>query len=157
MGSALQFLVFILDDRRYALPLSQVDRVIRAVDSTPLPHAPPIVLGAVDLHGTLLPLLSVRARLRIASRPVGVNDCFIIARTSRRTVALVVDSVENIVAYPASSIVAPEAVVAGWEQIDGLMRTEDGLILIYNLDRFLSLHEGEAMEKALEAQVLHGN
>jgi purine-binding chemotaxis protein CheW len=157
MGSTLQFLIFSLDDRRFALPLSQVDRVIRAVDSTPLPHAPPIVLGVMDLHGTLLPVLSVRARLKTAIRPVGVDDHFIVARTSRRAVALVVDDVETIVAYPSTSIMPPEEIVAGWDQIEGVMHLEGGLILIYDLDRFLSLQEDDALGKALEGQVRHGN
>jgi hypothetical protein len=37
------------------------------------------------------------------------------------------------------------------------MHLEGGLILIYDLDRFLSLQEDDALGKALEGQVRHGN
>jgi purine-binding chemotaxis protein CheW len=111
----------------------------------------------MDLHGKLIPVLSVRARLQIADRPVSVDDQFIIARTSRRTVALVVDRVEDVVACAPSSIVAPEKIVAGWEHTEGVMHVESGLILIYDLDRFLSLQEDEVLEHALKGQVRDGH
>jgi len=41
-----QLVVFTLDDRRYGLPLSAVERAVRMVDVTPLPQAPQIVLGS---------------------------------------------------------------------------------------------------------------
>jgi len=54
--------VFALDGQRYALALHQVQRVIRVVAITPLPQAPAIVLGVIDLGGVVIPsLTSVRA------------------------------------------------------------------------------------------------
>jgi purine-binding chemotaxis protein CheW len=43
--------VFTLDDQRYALDLDSVQRSIRVVAITPLPEAPAIVLGIIDLGG----------------------------------------------------------------------------------------------------------
>lgn len=60
--------VFRLDERRYALPLSVVERVIRAVEVTPLPKAPPIVLGAIDVQGRVVPVLNVRRRFLMPDR-----------------------------------------------------------------------------------------
>ncbi len=38
-----QLVVFVVDGQRYALPLEIVERVVRAVEVTPLPEAPPII------------------------------------------------------------------------------------------------------------------
>ena len=51
MDATIQLLVFELDGRRYALPLRQVERVIRAVDVTPLAGVPAILLGVIDVDG----------------------------------------------------------------------------------------------------------
>jgi purine-binding chemotaxis protein CheW len=37
MSDIAQLVVFRLDERRYALPLAVVERIVRAVDVTPLP------------------------------------------------------------------------------------------------------------------------
>ena len=58
MSDIAQLVVFRLDERRYALPLAVVERVVRAVDVTPLPKAPPMVLGVIDVHGRVLPVLN---------------------------------------------------------------------------------------------------
>jgi purine-binding chemotaxis protein CheW len=110
----------------------------------------------MDLHGKIVPVLCIRTRLNIATRPIRVDDHFIIAHTSRRTVALVVDRVEEVVACAPSSIVPPEKVVGGWGETEGLMQMEGGLIVIYDLDRFLSLQEDAMLATALEVQVRDG-
>ncbi len=47
---------FFLDDRRFAVPLSTVMRVERIVAITPLPKAPDIVLGVINMHGQIIPV-----------------------------------------------------------------------------------------------------
>jgi len=47
--------VFSLDDQRYAVALARVQRALRVVAITPLPKAPAIVLGIVDLGGVVIP------------------------------------------------------------------------------------------------------
>lgn len=149
MNSSLQLLVFGLNDRRYALHLAQVDRVVRAVDATPLPHAPAIVCGAIDLHGNIVPVLSMRRRLGLADREITPDDHFVIARTSRQSVALIVDSTVGVIERAAEDIVSASNVVPRLEQIEGLVRLDDDLLLIHDLDRFLSLDEQRELETAL--------
>ena len=61
-------IVFILDSQRFALPLDVVERVVRAAASDPLPNAPPIVRGVIDVGGEVLPLLSLRHRFGLPDR-----------------------------------------------------------------------------------------
>ena len=60
MNARRTIVVFLVDGQRYALPLSAVDRAVRAVAVTPLPEMPPQVLGAINVHGRVLPVLSLR-------------------------------------------------------------------------------------------------
>ena len=83
----VRLVVFLLDDRCFGLHLDAVDRVLPAVDITPLPKAPEIVLGLINVKGKVTPVLDVRRRFRLEEREVGLQDHFIVARTSRRTVA----------------------------------------------------------------------
>lgn len=142
--------VFRLDHQRFALPLGAVERVVRAAEVTPLPKAPGIVLGAIDIHGQVLPVLNVRRRFLLPERATGPADWFLLAHTGRRTVALVVDESEGVVERPEADIVRSTAIVPGLTQFPGVVRLDDGLVLIYDLDTFLSLDEARALDDAME-------
>jgi purine-binding chemotaxis protein CheW len=156
MKGSIQFLVFSLDERPYAVRLSQTVCVIHAVDYTALPQSPGSVLGVIDLHGQVVPLLDIRKRFGCIEREVRVEDRFIIARTSRRTVALAVDVVTGVVERPAGDVIAAESILPHMQQIEGVIQLEDGLVLIHDLDRFLSLEEDQALEQAVVGKLEHG-
>ena len=156
MDKQLQLLVFILDQRQYGLRLSQVQRVVRAVDATPLPNAPEIVLGAIDVQGAIVPLFNIRRRFGLVEREIDPDDQFVIANTSKRTVALAVDEVKDVIERPAEQIVAAANILSRLDMIAGAVKLEDGLVLIHDLDRFLSIDEDRALEEAFARQADHG-
>ena len=141
--------LFTLDEPRYALPLSAVERVVRAVEITPLPKAPEIVLGAIDAQGRVIPVVDVRKRFRLPAREMNVDDRFIIARTSRRLVALAVDSVIGIRTLADGEVVSAEQALPFAEYLRGVAKMEDGIVLIYDLEQFLSLDEERVLDAAL--------
>ena len=145
-----ELVVFTLDEQRYALRLAAVERVVRAVEVTPLPKAPEIVLGMINAQGRIVPVVNVRKRFQLPEREVELSDQFIIARTSRRTVALVVDAVNEVVPCPEAQVVAAEKILPGLEHVAGVLKLPDGMIFVHDLDRFLSLDEEQALEAAME-------
>jgi len=157
MNEEIQFLTFCLDDRFYAIRLSQIERVVRSVDATPLPQAPAMVLGVISYHGEIVPLLNTRKRLGCPEKDVRLDDQFIIARTSRRLVALVVDGVRNIIEHTPEEIVSAKKIFHQLEQIEGVIQFDDGLILIHDLNQFLSLNDEQELEQALARHPSHGN
>lgn len=142
-------LVFALDEPRYAIGLSSVERVARAVEIMPLPKAPEIVLGVINAQGRILPVLDIRKRFRLPEHEMKLNDRFIIARTARRVVALVVDSVIGIRDVSNGRMMSAEQSLPFAKYLKGVAKTEDGLVLIYDLDQFLSLDEERTLDKAL--------
>lgn len=146
MGS---YAVLCLDDMRVALPLPCVERVVRAVYLTLLPDAPEIVLGVVNVQGRVIPAVNMRRRFRLPDREIALTDQLVIAHASQRTVALMADAVSGIFEYAEPDIVGAETIIPGLEYIDGVVKLSDGLILIHNLDRFLSLEEAESLDRAM--------
>lgn len=141
MSEIARLVVFRLDERRYALPLTVVERVVRAVDVTPLPKAPAIVLGAINVQGRAFPVLNLRRRFLMPDREIGPADWFLFAHTARRTVVLVVDGLEGVIERPQAEIVLSTQIVPGLEQFPGVLRLDDELVLIHDLERFLSSDE----------------
>lgn len=147
-------IVFAMDDRRYALPLRAVDRVVRMVAVTPLPKAPDIVFGVVNIQGRVIPVINMRRRFRLPEREIALTDQLVVAHTVRRPVALVADAVLDVIACPVQSLIAAEEVLPNIEYVEGVIKLADGLILIHDLDKFLSLEEEDFLDYALENSAL---
>lgn len=150
MNDSNIFLAFILDGGRYALPLPAVDRVVRMVAITPLPKAPDIVLGVVNIQGRVIPVVNMRRRFCLPEREIALTDQLVVAHTARRPVALVANAVLDVIACPAQSLIAVEDVLPDVEYVEGVVKLVDGLILIHDLDKFLSLEEENFLAHALE-------
>ncbi len=150
-----QLVVFRLDEERYALALAVVERIVRAAEVTPLPKAPAIVLGVIDLEGRVLPVLNVRRRFRLPEREISPADQFLIARCEWRTVVLVVDEVQEVIERSPTEIVGAAQIVPGLEQIQGVIKLDDRLVLIHDLGSFLSLDEARSLDEAISQEVAH--
>lgn len=97
MNSNESVVVFRIDQSNYALDLTAVERSVHAVEVTPLPAAPDSVWGAINVHGSVVPVFNLRRRLGLTQREIGLYDHFLLARTSKGTVALVADNVLGVV------------------------------------------------------------
>jgi len=153
MNQSSQLVIFHLDDGKFALFLAAVMRIIRVVQITSLPQAPEIVLGVINMHGVIIPVFDVRKRFHFPPRDMQIDDQFIVATTSQRTVALLVDSVNDVIEIPQEKVITGESILPGLEYVDGVVKTEDGMILIHDLEAFLSLQEGKALLEAMEEYV----
>ena len=149
--AGMQLVVFRLEARLHAVPLAAVERVVAAADVTPLPGAPRAVLGAIDLAGRILPVFCLRRRFFLPDRPLSPADQFLVVRTLRRTLALVVDDVRE-VATCAAPWTDTHALAPGLEPFQGVARLPDGLLLIHDLERLLSADEEQALAGALEGR-----
>lgn len=147
--SPLQFVSFALDTGRYALPLAAVERLVPVVELTPLPKGPEIVMGIVSLEGRIIPVVNVRRRFGHPDREVQLSDQLIVARTSRRPVALLVDRVEDLIERAEHEIIQAPDVLPGLEYVRGVAKLADGLVLIHDLDSFLSLEEEQMLGEVL--------
>ena len=150
MKETTQLVIFALHDQRVALPLASVDRVVRLVEITALPKAPAIVLGVVNVQGRIIPVIDLRRRFGWEERAPDVTDQLIIARTARRRVALLVDRVLEIAHPPADTVLLePGAILPGLDYVQGVVKMQDGLVLIHDLDTFLSVDEEAGLDRAL--------
>ena len=144
-----QIVTFSLDQRVYALPLNSVVRVIHALYISSLPKAPNIVCGVINVKGVIIPVVDIRKRFGFASREIDSNDQLIIANTGKRTIALMVDEVNEILVIDAGQqINTREEMSYAW-YIGGIAKIQDELVLIYDLERFLDLDEEKKLEMAL--------
>jgi purine-binding chemotaxis protein CheW len=151
MNQLIWLVRFHLDGRKHALFLSAVIRIIRIVEIASLPKAPEIVAGIINFQGQVIPVFDIRRRFRLPPREASLDDPMIIATTAKRTVSLMVDSVDDVIEIPEERITAAGQILPELGYVEGVLKTEDGMVLIHDLEKFLSLPEEKALENALEA------
>jgi purine-binding chemotaxis protein CheW len=76
------------------------------------------------------------------------------ARTSRRTVALIVDEVTGVSASSEQASITTAKILPGIDHVDGVIKVEDGLVLIHDLETFLSLEEEKKLNIALKSRTV---
>jgi purine-binding chemotaxis protein CheW len=145
-------LVFEVAGRRFGLPAATVQEVVRAVALAPMPKAPAVVEGVINLRGTLVPVLDIRGRFRLPSKPVTPTDHLVVARTGPRLVALRVDRARELVALDRADLQPAADVVPGAEYVTWLAKSAEEVLLIHDLDTFLSHAEAAALAEALPAE-----
>ena len=145
-------MTFTLDDGRYALDVFAVRRVVRVVEVTPLPGAPHGVVGVVDVSGEVVPVFDLRVRFGLEPREVRLSDQLVVAAASRRTVALLVDGVEDVLEAQEDAVVPAADVLPGLGHVEGVLTLADGLVFLHDLDTILSLQEARELDEAMEAR-----
>ena len=148
MNKLTHLVSLVLDEHRYALPLNQVERVIPSIEITPLPYAPEIIAGVINFLGRIIPIVNIRKRFRLPERDITLDDQIIISKTTARPVALVVDQVIGVIEIPVAAVTNAEKILPGMKYTEGVIKLEDGMILIHDLDGFLSLEEVKKLNQA---------
>ncbi|MBT3385827.1 MAG: purine-binding chemotaxis protein CheW [Prolixibacteraceae bacterium] len=146
----IKILVFSLDELSYALDLSTIERVVAAVEITPLPKAPEIITGVINYHGKIITVFNIRKLFNLPCREIEPENQFIIAQTKKRLVAIITDSVTGIVELNPRQIVNAEQEFPFTDYISGVANLGANLILINDLDKFLSIDEAKLLEKAIK-------
>lgn len=144
-----QVVVFNIDDKNFALYLKVVRRILPSVEITPLPGAPKVVLGIINLEGEVIPVFNTRLRFQFKMKEMELSDRLIIVQTKKRNVALLVDDVKDVIEIIGEDLVMSGDILPGQKYIDGVIKLEDSLILIHDVDKFLSLYEEEKLNNAI--------
>lgn len=139
--------MFTLDDVRFGVRAEDVVEIVRAVWVTPLPGAPDVVEGVIDVRGRLVPVLDLRRRFGLPPRKITTEDHMILVRAARRTRALRVDRATDITMVAPADIGPPAHLEIA--HLAGVARLEDGLLLLADLAGFLSEAEARSLDEAL--------
>jgi purine-binding chemotaxis protein CheW len=137
MLEPLQVCTFTLGAQVFALPVSEIQEVVRHLETTPVPLAPPAVRGLANLRGIVATSIELRARLGMAARPPGEGEVTVVVRTEDGPVCLVVDDVGDVVEVDPDAMERPPETLrpAVRELVRGLCKLDDHLILLLDKSR----------------------
>lgn len=147
--SQSKIVLFEVARQRFAALLSDVVEVLRAVTITRLPKAPAVIEGIINLRGAVIPVLDIRARFGLPERAVEPTDQLVIVRAGGRVAALHVDRTIDLVRLDRNTIQDAKDILPDPAHIAGVAKLRDGLVLIYDLQAFLTEAETDEFDRAL--------
>jgi purine-binding chemotaxis protein CheW len=150
-GRRLEILVFEIGGRRYGLPANEVRELLRAVTIVGLPLAPSFVEGIINLRGAVVPVVDIRARLRLPAKAPEPSDYLLVVGIGERPVAMRIDRALELKTIHVAEVESAGGVRSGERDVAEVAKLPEGLMLILNLRDLASPRELAAIALARPA------
>ena len=143
----IQLVTFSIGEEEFGVNILQVQEIIRTMEITNVPRAPEFVEGVINLRGKVIPIVDMRSRFGLEPKTHDKYTRIIVIEIEMMIVGCVVDAVSEVLRLPATQVQPPPPVVAGMdsEDIDGVGKLEDRLLILLDLDSLLDNEEKEAL------------
>lgn len=148
-GSAITVLTVTIAGRRCALPIGCVAEVVAAARIEKLPGAPDTVMGLLDLRSDVFAVIDGRRCLGHEGAPLRVTDRFVVLRLADQRRALRVDAVDDVIEIPDADVTEVAAVMPDVVRACGVARRADGLLVVLEPSRLLSVSDATGLRRAL--------
>ncbi len=131
-----QFITFQIGEQVLGIDIMAVREIRAWSPTTALPHVANYVRGVVNLRGTVLPVMDLRARLGWGETAPSARHVIMVVRVNDKLQGLIVDAVNDIVTIDEDNLQAPPDVSGNRldEIIRGLASIEDRMVMILALD-----------------------
>jgi purine-binding chemotaxis protein CheW len=131
-----QICTFLLDGLLFGIEITRVQEVLRHQEMTPVPLAPPVVEGLINLRGQIVTAIDLRRRLGLSTRGPGSLPLNVVVRLDDGAVSLLVDEIGDVVEVDSSSFEPPPATLSASSKalIHGVYKLEPQLLLLLNTE-----------------------
>ncbi|MDZ4800414.1 MAG: chemotaxis protein CheW [Bryobacteraceae bacterium] len=136
-----QYSTFDVAGLYFGIDVLQVQEVLRYQEMTPVPLAPAVIEGLINLRGQIVTALDVRRRLGLPPRAEGETAMNVVVRTEDGAVSLLVDEIGDVVEVEASSFERPPDNLdpAIRDLVRGIHKLKDRLLLVLDTGQTLNL------------------
>lgn len=135
-SDARQLCTFVVDGLVLGIDVTRVQEVIRHQDMTPVPLAPGVVGGLINLRGQIVTALDMRTRLGVAPRTSAELPMNVVVRHEEGVVSLLVDEIGDVVDVDDASFEPPPETLAPQSKalVQGVYKLERQLLLLLNTE-----------------------
>jgi purine-binding chemotaxis protein CheW len=131
---------FELEGTPYAVDVTHVLEIVRCPPLVPLPHAPALIEGVVDLRGVVLPIVDLGRALGGAAQSDPASARIAVLRVDDLVFGLRVSAAVDVLSLPGSQVEAlPRlAAQAGYEAVRAVVRRAGARpVLVLSLEALL--------------------
>ena len=136
-----QFATFFVGDLFFGVDVLRVQEVLRFQQMTPVPEAPEVIEGLINLRGQIVTAIDMRRRLRLTPRDDAQPPMNMVVCTADGAVSLLVDEIGDVLDLEPASYERPPNNLdpAARELIRGVYKLKDRLLLVLDTERTADL------------------
>ena len=136
----MQLVGFVVGNEELAVPILNIQEIIKPIECTKVPSVPEYVLGVFNLRGSILPLIDLRRKFGLPPIPQNDDTRYIVIKTENNEAGFVIDRLTKAIRINQSDIEAPPETFNKDEEnnmIFGIGKMEDSVITILNVNALL--------------------
>lgn len=153
-GAVRQFVSFDLDEETFALDVARVREILDWTGVTRVPRMPAFMRGVMNVRGAVIPVVDLRVKFGMDPVEPTVDTCVVVAEVEvdgePTVVGALVDKVREVFEVSDEALEPPPRMGAKLEAefIEALVRYEDSVLIVLDIDHVLSADEIIAVRKA---------
>ena len=134
-----QFLTFVLGEEEYGVEILKVQEIKGYSAVTPIPNTPAYVKGVMNLRGSIIPVVDLRAKLSMHETAYNQFTVIIVVTVGAKVMGLVVDAVSDVLNIPKADIQPTPDFGAQVDArfISGLAKAGDKLVVLLDIEKVL--------------------
>lgn len=136
----LELACFEVHGQGFGIDVQQIREIVRSQSVTPLPRAPGLIEGVIDLRGAIIPVIDAGRALADRPSAEGPRARIAIVEADGLVFGLRVDAAADVVAVAAGDVGEPPPLVshAGYDAVRAVVRREGAPpILVLSLEHLL--------------------
>ncbi len=138
--ATMQVVSFRLANEEYGIEITQVKEIILVGEITRVPQTVPYVKGLINLRGTVISIVDLRARFGMVEAPYGDDTRIMVMNLAGKTTGIVVDSVSEVLRISTDQVAPTPPTVTGLgrEYLTGLAKLGNRLLILLDVERLLT-------------------
>ena len=139
-----QYVTFVCAGVEYGVEILRVQEIKGWDGVTRVPYTPPYVLGVMNLRGVIVPVIDLRARFGLESKPFDSSTVVIVVRVDaavgEKTVGIVVDAVSEVYNIAADAVKPTPDLGGGAESacVSGLTSVDEKMVMLLDMNRLVA-------------------
>ena len=149
--NSMQLVSFQLAEETYGIEITKIREIILMGEITQIPQTPHYVKGLINLRSTVIPVIDLRARFGLTESDLTNESRIMVLNVGTKTIGIIVDAVSEVLRVSADQIAPPPPTVAGLgrEYLTGLVKLDEHLLILLDIDRIFDEEESDALHAAL--------
>jgi purine-binding chemotaxis protein CheW len=133
-----QYLTFTLGEEYYGIGLLQVQEIKGYSPVTPVPNAPAFIKGVMNLRGSIVPVLDLRARLGLPALEYNRFHVIVVVMIQNRIMGILVDAVSDVLSIARGDVqVPPDFGGSETTPIAGLAMVNEKVVMLLDIETVL--------------------
>lgn len=140
-----KMLIFGLNGEHYATDIKEVERILGYQEPTVLPEAPIFVKGVINYEQSILPIISLSKKFNLGEDKDSENRKIIVVKRNENKFGIIVENVYEVrdVSSEFMEEAPPITATIDKKYIAGLIRLEDNIVILLDLEKILSSEDEE--------------